>query len=350
MERKDRLFDWSIGILFVAIVAYAELLSNGKPSIWRVYLLVGLSCFIMRMFTNSCLAYAFLKKWRYLLDFIEKHWMDGETSIGDVKKEIKKYHYESKTTEKRSYFIKHQLIGGFVLLFVVPFVLIFFEYKTNMPQDLAGFFPLLILICYYVYEILIMCSNRHRSMPSEATDSSVTTETEQNTKDGKIKRLNGLFEIALVLLGILSAAEFQYFLTVEEESLYFYALKVFTVPFIVLIIVWLVKELLTDELDPKHKRLFTEFCWDFWSFTLFYYLLALYSSAFGLGIVLSFVLSMLLVGTITWVYSKASPVESGDRSMYDYYKTKKWIVIRYVVVFFGAYLFLLGIVLLGIPS
>ena len=74
------------------------------------------------------------------------------------------------------------------------------------------------------------------------------------------KHLDSLFEIAIVLLGILSAAEFQYFLIKEGENMHAYALKVFTVPFIVLIIFWLIKELFSDtfgRLDVKILFTFT---------------------------------------------------------------------------------------------
>ena len=158
------------------------------------------------------------------------------------------------------------------------------------------------------------------------------------------ERLDSLFEIALVLLGILSASEFQYFLTTEEEALHFYALKVFTVPFVVLIVFWLLKELISDMLRPDVKMLFTEFCWDFLSFTLFYYLLGIYGG-FQIGVALSFVLSMILNFVVMWAYSRASPVKTGDRSMYNYYKSAKWMLLRGIVVFVGAYMLLVVIVL-----
>jgi hypothetical protein len=40
------------------------------------------------------------------------------------------------------------------------------------------------------------------------------------------ERLDHLFEIGLVLLGILSTAEFAYFLVTEKEASWFYALEV----------------------------------------------------------------------------------------------------------------------------
>jgi len=339
------VLDWAIGIFFLALVAYVELLRYQLPSIWRVYLIVGLLCFIIRLFSNSCLAYAYLKKWRYLLDLIEKHWMYRESSLDFVKKEIGKYHYTPRTTEGNTYFIKHQLIGGFSLLFLAPFFLLFFELYSNPPQDLNIALPISFLVGYYTYEAVIFVTNRERSMPSENAVSTISNETGQAEGMAKKKeRLDSLFEIALVLLGILSAAEFQYFLTTEEEALHFYALKVFTIPFIVLIVFWLVKELISDLLRSDFKMLLTEFCWDFWSFTLFYYLLGIYGGL-RMGVIFSFVLSLLMIYVVMWAYSRASPIREGDRSMYNYYKSFRWGVLRWMVVFIGAYLLLVRIVL-----
>ena len=156
------------------------------------------------------------------------------------------------------------------------------------------------------------------------------------------KHLDSLFQIALVLLGVLSAAEFQYFLTTEEEKFYPYALKVFTVPFVVLIVFWLVRELFSDMSRSDIKMLFTEFCWDFWSFTLFYYLLAIFG--FTVGIWSSFALSILLILSISWAYGRASPIMWGDRSMFNYYRSFKWWVLR-LTMFMGAYLLLVIIVI-----
>jgi len=351
MERKDRVLDWSIGILFIALVAYVELLRYQLPSIWRIYLIVGLLCFIMRLFSNSCLAYAYLKKWRHLLDFIEKHWMIGKSSLDDVKKEIERYHYTSRTTERRRYFIKHQLVGGFLLLFIVPFFLLFFELYSTPHQDLKIILPLSFLVGYYVYEAIIYATNRERSMPSENAVPPVSKDTGQVDKMEKRKeRLDSLFEIALVLLGILSAAEFQYFLTTTEDTgIHLYALKVFTTPFVIMIGFWLVKEIFGDTLRSDFKMLLTEFCWDFWSFTLLYYLLVLTTGlqygGLQIGVIFPLVLSLLLICTIMWAYRRASPVETGDRSMYNYYKSARWRFLRWVVIIVVAYVLLLQIVL-----
>ena len=54
-------------------------------------------------------------------------------------------------TKKSSYFVKSQLKVGFFLLFIVPFVLIAFEFITY-TQDWKSWFLVVLLAGYYVYE------------------------------------------------------------------------------------------------------------------------------------------------------------------------------------------------------
>jgi len=105
-----------------------------------------------------------------------------------------------------------------------------------------------------------------------------------------------------------------------------------------------VKELSSDVLRPDAKMLLTEFCWGFWSFTLFYYLQGIYGGS-EVGKWLSFGLSIAMTCAVMWAYRRASPVETGDRSMYNYYKSPKWIALRWFIVFLVAYMLLLRIVL-----
>jgi hypothetical protein len=154
MERKDRVTDWAIGIFFVALVAYSELLRENVPSIWRVYLVVGLLAFIIRLFSSSCLAYAYLKKWRYILDSIEKHWMMNTPPYEALKDQIDKLHHTPRTTEKRSYFVRKQLVSGFFLLLAFPFALLLFELFSH-TQGLSIAAPLVFLVGYCIYESVL---------------------------------------------------------------------------------------------------------------------------------------------------------------------------------------------------
>lgn len=179
-------------------------------------------------------------------------------------------------------------------------------------------------------------------MPPENAITVHTERGQTGNVEQRRRHLDSLFEIALVLLGVLSASEFQYFLT-EEETMHFYGLKVFTVPILVLIIFWLAKELAGDVLFQKGRVLLNEFCWEFWSFTLFYYLLGIFGG-FQIGIALSFLLSIVMVFFIQWAYARASPVISDDRSKAGFFKNFLWMGIR-AIVFVAAYMLLVLIVL-----
>lgn len=157
------------------------------------------------------------------------------------------------------------------------------------------------------------------------------------------KDLDRLFEIALVLLGILSSAEFQYFLTIGNKEEFAYAFRMFTSPLIILILFWLMKELSKEEMNPKINMLLTEFCWDLWSFTLFLYLVNYqFMQTFRLdliGILLVLGLAGLFIYLILYMYRKAY------ENMDEYFKSSKWIGIRFLV-FVGAYIL---IILINLP-
>jgi len=86
----------------------------------------------------------------------------------------------------------------------------------------------------------------------------------------RLGRFQHIFEIALVLLGVLSATENQYFAKIWGDTI---ALRFTITPFILIIAVWLLKELFSNKLSIAESLLFSEFCWELWSLTLTYYLL-----------------------------------------------------------------------------
>ena len=159
----------------------------------------------------------------------------------------------------------------------------------------------------------------------------------------RLEQLDRSYEFGLILLGILSASELQYFLTVDPESVFLYALRVFTMPFIFLIAFWLIKEIFSDVTGRTVRMLFTDFCWSLWSFTLFYYLLALLGG-YQISVYALFAFSMLLFSCVLWAYERAFAEEEGT-SVRERVKRLSWILIARYIVFVGAYLLLLSIVL-----
>jgi hypothetical protein len=155
------------------------------------------------------------------------------------------------------------------------------------------------------------------------------------------EKLDHLYELGLVLLGILSAAEFQYYLAVEQKEFFGYSLWVFTAPFIVLIVFWLIREIFSDITEKAILKLLTDFCWSFWGVTLLYYLIVLGA---GYSVYYLLALSILLILFVTNAYDRAFAKEE-DIGLRDYFKKYKWILVARWPVFFGAYLLLLCIVL-----
>ena len=90
----------------------------------------------------------------------------------------------------------------------------------------------------------------------------------QSERSQDSDRVDALFRIALVLLGILASAVFQFNTDATTVS---YVVRVTTLPFVILIVTWIVKELLRDWTGFNKIMALTEFCWDLWTITFFYY-------------------------------------------------------------------------------
>jgi hypothetical protein len=160
MNRKDTLTYWAITAVFVMLAAYVELLRFELPSIWRIGLLVGTICLIARFFMHSCLAYSYLRKWRFLLEQIENHWMTGKPLLEEIQENVKKYHHTPRTTVARGYLVKAQLRAGFLLVFLLPSLLISFEI-LSFPQSCYAFVLLGTLFMYLAYESWQFISYEH---------------------------------------------------------------------------------------------------------------------------------------------------------------------------------------------
>ncbi len=151
MERKDRALDWSITVFFLAIMAYSELLSSGTAA-WRIYLFLIVELFLLRFFIGSILAYAYLNKWRHIIQQIDLHHFNNSVSIEDIQSTIDTYDHNHNTTKPSWYFIKNQLRVGFGLLFLFPGLIIVYEVsKVNASFEIL--IPILVTILIIVWEI-----------------------------------------------------------------------------------------------------------------------------------------------------------------------------------------------------
>lgn len=109
-----------------------------------------------------------------------------------------------------------------------------------------------------------------KSSKTEETKPKSNSEKLVSEKRQNPDRVDSLFRIALVLLGILASAVFQFNTDTSTAS---YMVRVTTMPFVILIVTWIVKELLKDWTGFNKTMALTEFCWDFWAVTFFYYTL-----------------------------------------------------------------------------
>lgn len=154
------------------------------------------------------------------------------------------------------------------------------------------------------------------------------------------ERLDHLFEVGLILLGIYSAAEFGYFMVLGPATAFPYYLKVFTLPFLGLILLWMLKDIFNDYLILNF--ILTDFCWGLWNYTLFYFLLAIYGYNL-LGIALCFSLSLIIFLSIFYAYYRDS-VNAQDKKFEKYYRNVVWLTVRWFV-YISAYLFIIIILI-----
>ena len=128
------------------------------------------------------------------------------------------------------------------------------------------------------------------------------------------RRIDRLFEFALIILSVLAAAEFQYVCSVPERQVEIpYAFKILSYPIVVLVVLWLIKEVVFtwSPKSPGFKMAYTEFCWDFWAITLFLYLVLFQLFVYGHVYLASALFCLGLSGLLSLVisigYEKAEP-------------------------------------------
>ncbi len=146
---------------------------------------------------------------------------------------------------------------------------------------------------------------------------------------GGRERFSGVFEIALVLLGIISATETPYYAEVFGDAV---ALKFAILPFLIMIIMWMFKELYKRQKPIEFSLLLSEFCWEIWVISLAYYLLFFYLYLTGIPY-LAFFVSMLTVLVMFVLIQRAYYLEY--RNEIWYYHDLKWKAARAVFVTIG---------------
>lgn len=139
------------------------------------------------------------------------------------------------------------------------------------------------------------------------------------------ERFSQIFEIALVLLGLFATAEYEFFKEIWGSQ---YAFSLVTSPIVVIIVVWLLKEISKDMISIERWLLLTEFSWSLWVITLGYYSFYWWFIRLpdpNFGIIGAISLSIVSVG-IDWLIKNA--LHQRYRTVISFYKSKKWLSLR----------------------
>ena len=162
--------------------------------------------------------------------------------------------------------------------------------------------------------------------------------------ENRTEQLSSLFEIALVLLGVLSATETSLFFQIFGETV---ALKFAITPFLMMIVVWLIKELYKNHIPLEYSLLYSEFCWEIWSLSLAYYLLFFYLYLIP-SIPLIAIFSSIVTGIALYSLILGAYFLEYRKSASKYYKSRKWLLVRFIIFIIG--LILVSLTFLAIPT
>lgn len=189
----------------------------------------------------------------------------------------------------------------------------------------------------------IVRSNRSSSETGPEVLSSGESEASSGSKESPSthEAIDHLFEIALVLVTVLSASQMQ-FVSVKTPDQLDIVFKELTLPIIIVILSWLIKELIPSRLPLK--RFLKEFCWAFLAFSLTLEIGAFIESGFAttafqidLSIKIMVFAGAFLTFPVTWTYA-----DVGD------WKTEKWalakVIIEHYLIYCLSYFALIGVI------
>ena len=147
---------------------------------------------------------------------------------------------------------------------------------------------------------------------------------------------DSLFDIAVVVLAILSAGGLAYYLGNPGKTPPINILRVFTYPFIVLFGLWLVNEFLIKNLNYRLSIVLRDFCWALWSNLLFFNLLSVMGSTIFLAISV-FILSALLFSSIMLGYSHYARVNDKENYIH-YFRSYSWLSEKIIIYCLGYFM------------
>ena len=176
--------------------------------------------------------------------------------------------------------------------------------------------------------------------------------TSEDKKDARDK-LDNLFEVALVLTGVLAAGLFQYVTSLQlsetafiHDFLWNFSLGFTTFPFVFLILFWIIKEVLIIHGKFLLSLRLTLISWAVWGNLLFIYLTNVFGfmDSSDLFVILSCLLGIVPVALVAYAYKNAAIKEeeiiyfSGNRWKIELTLYISISLVVMIVLFYGFFL------------
>lgn len=154
-------------------------------------------------------------------------------------------------------------------------------------------------------------------------------------KEDVRNRLDDLFEVALVLAGVLGASLFQYITSLPvlensfiQEFMWNFSLGFTIFPFVILIFIWIIKEIYLIKGKALLALRLTFLCWSIWGSVLFIYLTSVFdlmeASEFFMAV--SFILGIIPVILVAYGY-KFAAIEMDEITYFSNNRWKKELIV-----------------------
>jgi hypothetical protein len=128
LERRDTITNWSLTVFLGIIGFYFALLTQPSVShLWRVALLLLSLALFMRFAVMDMYTYSFVKKWEYMKQRVESHWITNEPGLKELEADILALDHRGRTTASRWRMIRSLMRNGFLFIFSVVLVLLLYE-------------------------------------------------------------------------------------------------------------------------------------------------------------------------------------------------------------------------------
>ncbi len=140
-RKKDTLTNWSLTILVAFFGIYFGILSGNinpipDPNI-KFILVTGFLIILGQFFSNSLIAYAYLRKYRYLIQKIDSRWITGIPTLEKIMKDITELDIKGQTNVGMREACRAQLKAGFAIILVPPTIVWFSE--VIIIQNLSSY-------------------------------------------------------------------------------------------------------------------------------------------------------------------------------------------------------------------